>query len=90
MQIRNRIKVLSVVCLFAFGGLLVAGCGVSEEQLAQLEAKKKESKALELKANGLKDERARLEKEIAEKNKKLEECNKVKQETQANLDKIKK
>ena len=90
MQIRNHFRVLAGVCLFAFGSLLIAGCGVSEEQLAQLEAKKKDVKTLELKADGLKSERTRLENEIAQKNKKLEECNKVKQQTQANLDKIQK
>ncbi len=85
-----NVRVIAGVFLFAFGSLLISACGVSEEQLAQLEAKKKEVKSLELQANGLKDERARLEKEIADKNKKIDDCNKLKQEVKSNLEKIKK
>ncbi len=85
-----NIRLLAGACLLAFGSLLISACGVSEEQLAQLEMKKKEVKNLEIQANGFKDERARLEKEIADKNKKVDDCSKTKQEVKANLDKIKK
>ncbi len=86
-----NVRVIAGVFLFAFGTLLLSACGgLTEEQLAQLEAKKKEVKSLELQANGLKDERARLEREIAEKNKKVDDCSKLKQEVKSNIEKIKK
>jgi chromosome segregation ATPase len=44
--------------------------------------------SLQSQANSLKDQRSALEKDIADKNAKLEECNKEKQETKANLDKL--
>ncbi len=88
---KPNVRLIAGVCLFAFGTLFLSACGgVSEEQLAALDAKKKEVKQLELQANGLKDERARLEKEIADKNKKVDDCSKLKQEVKANLEKIKK
>lgn len=88
---KNHIRSFAVACIVGFGALMLSGCGgVTEEQLAQLEAKKKEVKSLEMQANGLREEKARLEKEIADKEKKLVECNKLKQETQANLQKIQK
>lgn len=89
MRVTKYIRPIAVMAVFTLG-VLVSGCGPSAEQLAQLEAKKKEVRALELQADGLKDERARIEKEIAEKNKRVEECNKLKAETQANLAKVKK
>jgi septal ring factor EnvC (AmiA/AmiB activator) len=39
-------------------------------------------------ANSLKDQRASLETEMAEKNAKLQQCNKDKEEARANLDKL--
>jgi cell division protein FtsB len=87
---KQSIRLIAGALLFAFGTLLISACGVSKEEIAALDAKKQEVKQLELQANGLKDERARLEKEIADKNKKVDDCSKVKQEVNANLDKIKK
>lgn len=87
----NTLKALRRLGMIVVFGAAVAfvGCGgVTEEQYAQLDALKKEVTSLEKQANSLKDERARLEKEIAAKNKKLEECAKLKQETQSNLNKI--
>ena len=43
---------------------------------------------LEKEANSLKDERSKLEKDIAEKNAKLQQCAKDKAETKANLEKL--
>ncbi|MBI2417609.1 MAG: hypothetical protein HYV28_06840 [Ignavibacteriales bacterium] len=90
MRVTNYVRLITLTAICSFGMLLVSGCGLSAEELQQLEMKKKEVRALELQANGLKDERARIEKEIAEKNKRVEECNKLKAETQANLSKVKK
>lgn len=90
MRSDKIMRVVLASAVFSLGSLLLTGCGVTEEQYKQLDAKKSEVKKLELQATGLKDERTRIENEIAEKNKRLEECNKLKQETQANLAKVKK
>lgn len=90
MRVTKYVRLFALTAIFSFGMLFVSGCRPTAEELQQLEMKKKEVRELDLKANGLKDERARLEKEIAEKNKRVEECNKVKAETQANLAKVKK
>ncbi len=75
-----------IVALFV-GLLTVTGCsGISEEQIAELEALRSEVKALEKEVNSLKSEKAALEKEIAEKNAKLDECAKQKAETKKNLE----
>jgi len=77
-----------IVALFV-GLLTVTGCsGVSEEQIAELEALRSEVKSLEKEVNSLKSEKAALEKEIAEKNAKLDDCAKQKAETKKNLEKI--
>jgi peptidoglycan hydrolase CwlO-like protein len=77
-----------VVVLFA-GIIGFTGCsGVSEEQMAELEALRSEVKALEKEVGSLQAEKSAIEKEIAEKNAKLEQCAKEKAETKKNLDKI--
>ncbi len=84
-------KVLSsavVIALFA-GMIGFTGCsGVSEEEMAELEALRSEVKSLEKEVNSLKSEKAALEREIAEKNAKLDQCAKQKDETKANLQKM--
>lgn len=76
------------VALFV-GMLGVTGCsGISEEQVAELEALRSEVKSLEKDVNALKSEKAALEREIAEKNAKLDECAKLKAETKKNLEKM--
>ncbi|MBM4171806.1 MAG: hypothetical protein FJ214_08070 [Ignavibacteria bacterium] len=76
------------IALF-IGMLGVTGCsGISEEQVAELEALRSEVKALEKEVNSMKSEKAALEREIAEKNAKLDECNKTKAETKKNLEKL--
>lgn len=91
MKILNRVKNIAVIGVFALVTAFVAGCssGPTVEQLAVLEALKKETASLERDLNATKEERSRLDKEIAEKNKRLEECAKLKQETKANLEKLK-
>lgn len=77
-----------IVALF-IGMLSVTGCsGISEEQIAELEALRSEVKALEKEVNSMKSEKAALEREIVEKNAKLDECNKIKAETKKNLEKL--
>lgn len=89
-MVKKSLRTLAIVGVFAVSSFF-AGCGgVTEEQLAQLQQLKNEVSSLDKQVNSLKEQRARLEKEIADKNKKLEECAKVKQETQANLQKLNK
>lgn len=77
-----------VIVLF-IGMLGVTGCsGISKEQVAELEALRSEVKALEKEVNSLKSEKAALERDIAEKNAKLDECAKLKAETKKNLEKM--
>ncbi len=77
-----------IVLLFA-GMVSVTGCsGVSEEQMAELEALRSEVKALEKEVGSLKAEKAAIEREIAEKNAKLDQCAKEKAETKKNLEKL--
>jgi septal ring factor EnvC (AmiA/AmiB activator) len=67
---------------------IMAGCGLSEEQITELNNLREEVKSLEAEANTLKDQRAQLESEIQTINRKLAECNKQKEETKANLEKL--
>ena len=68
---------------------LVAGCGgLSEAQIAELDALRVEVKSLEAEANSLRDQKSQLETEIQTVNRKLAECNKQKEETKANLEKL--
>lgn len=87
----NMKKMMSKgIILALFVGMLgVTGCsGVSEEQMAELEALRSEVSALEREVNSLKSEKAAIEREIAEKNAKLDECAKAKAETQKNLQQL--
>ena len=88
----NIIKVVrNTMITVALGFVLLAwsGCGgVDETQLAQLNDLRNEVNSLETEANSLKEERSRLEKEIADKNAKLQQCEKDKEETKANLNKL--
>jgi len=68
------------------GALSLTACGgVSEEEMAQLEALRAEVSALETEINQLKSEKTKLEREIAEQNAKLEQCARDKAETEKNL-----
>ena len=57
--------------------------------MAQLEALRSEVRSLGNEVDQLKAEKTKLEREIAERNAKLEECQKAQEATKANLDKIK-
>ena len=70
------------------GALGIAGCGVSEEQYAQLDALRAEVNSLEKEVDALKAEKTKLEREIAERNVKLKDCENMKAETKKNLEKM--
>jgi peptidoglycan hydrolase CwlO-like protein len=88
----NIIKVVKNTMITTVVGatlLLWSGCGgVDEAQMAELNNLREEVKSLEEEANSLKDDRGRLEKDIADKNAKLQQCEKDKEETRANLNKL--
>ncbi len=88
----NIIKVVKNTMVTGVLGIILiawSGCGgVSEAQLAELNGLRNEVNSLESEANSLKEERSRLEREIADKNAKLQQCEKDKEETRANLKKL--
>jgi hypothetical protein len=89
MKLTHAIKHFSIVASFIVAVALMNGCGgLSDTQLNDLKNLRADVNSLQSQANSLKDQRSALEKDIAEKNAKLEECNKEKQETKANLDKL--
>jgi septal ring factor EnvC (AmiA/AmiB activator) len=85
----KRIINSALVLVLVAGIIGFTGCsGVSEEQMAELEALRSEVKALEKEVGSLKTEKAAIEREIAEKNAKLDQCAREKAETKKNLEKI--
>ena len=82
-----RTAVLASAMFFSIAFL--AGCGgVSDAQYAELNSLREEVKSLEAQASSLKDQKAQLESDIQTINRKLAECNKQKEETKANLEKL--
>ena len=85
----NRIGITSLVALILAGSLILAGCGgVSDEEMAQLNALRSEVSSLGTEVNSLKSEKTKLEREIAEMEAKLAQCAKDKEATSANLQKL--
>jgi peptidoglycan hydrolase CwlO-like protein len=79
-----------VLALTLVAGIIgFGGCsGVSEEKMAELDALRSEVKSLDKEVGSLKAEKAAIEREIAEKNAKLDQCAKEKEETKKNLEKL--
>lgn len=69
--------VLVCAALLAAGSLVVSGCSSSpdEEELNQLNALKEEATSLQNEVAKKEQEKAALEREIAEKNARLRKCN---------------
>ena len=89
MNLKKSLKMPAFAGALIVSAALLAGCGgVSDAQYAELDALRQEVRSLESEANTLKDERAELEAQISGMNRKLAECNKQKEETRANLNKI--
>ncbi len=83
--LKNTLAITVVTAAVAF----MSGCGgVDDEMMQQMNDLKSKVSSLQDQANSLKDERASLEKDMAEKNAKLQQCNKDKEEARANLDKL--
>jgi len=89
MKIVKIVRNTAIVASFVVATAFLSGCGgVSEAEMAQLNQLKSDVNSLQTQSNQLKDQRAGLEKEIADKQDKLAQCNKEKEETQANLNKM--
>ena len=81
----SRILQIVSVALFVTGGVIFSGCSStpSDEELRQLDALKSEVSSLEKQVGDRQREKADLERQIAEKNGKLQQC-------QADQDAVKK
>lgn len=89
MNIIKVIRNTMVTAIVAFTVIVWSGCGgVSEAQMAELNNLRNEVRSLESEANSLKEERSRLEREIADKNAKLQQCERDKEEARSNLQKL--
>jgi septal ring factor EnvC (AmiA/AmiB activator) len=88
MNLLKRFKSPVIAAIFFVSIALLAGCGLSDAQIAELDNLRAEVKSLEADANAMKDTKAQLESEIQTINRKLAECNKQKEETKANLQKL--
>lgn len=89
MTIAKAVKNSGVVLAIAVSTILLNGCGgVSEAQMKELTDLRAEVSSLQTQSTSLKDERTRLEQQIAEANAKLQQCEKDREETKANLDKL--
>lgn len=89
MKLMKIVRNTAVVAAFAVTTALLSGCGgVSEAQMEELRTLRAEVNSLQAEANSLRDERGSLERDIAERNAKLQECEKDKAQTKANLEKL--
>jgi len=88
MNLLKSFKTPVLAAIFFISIALLAGCGLSDAQIAELDNLRAEVKKLEADANAMKDTKAQLESEIQTINRKLAECNKQKEETKANLQKL--
>lgn len=88
MNLLKSFKTPLIAAIFFVSIALLAGCGLSDAQIAELNNLRTEVKSLEADANSMKDTKAQLESEIQTINRKLAECNKQKEETKANLQKL--
>ncbi|MFZ1288824.1 MAG: hypothetical protein WAR79_01945 [Melioribacteraceae bacterium] len=85
----KKLLTTSLAVVFVAGSIGLTGCGgVSDEQMAELNALRSEVSALGTEVNSLKSEKTKLEREIAEIEAKLAQCAKDKEATTANLQKL--
>ena len=89
MKLIKAVRNLVIIAVFAASASYLTGCGgLSEAQMEELRGLRSEVSSLEAEAKSLKDERAKLDREIADKNAKLQQCVKQKEETKVNLTKL--
>lgn len=89
-MVKNRFtKVVLLTGVLFAGSLGLIGCGgLSDEQIAQINALKAEVSSLETEVANLKSQKATLERQVGEINAKLEQCAKDKEITKRNLEKL--
>lgn len=92
MKRMESLRALVIAVVFIFSMSLISACssGPSPEQMTELKNLQAEVQSLQDEASSLKADLADLEAQIAEKNAQLQECAKIKQETEANLEKLSK
>lgn len=91
MKLIKNLRSVIITCALVTTVALMTGCGgVNEAQMMELQNLQNQVSSLEAEANSLREERTALEKEIQEKNLKLAQCEKQKEETRANLEKMSK
>ena len=89
MKLIKLVRNTTVIAAFAVAVAMFSGCGgVSEAQMEELKNLRAEVNSLQAEANSLRDERSSLERDIAEKNAKLQQCERDKEQTRANLEKL--
>ena len=89
MKVLKVIRNTAFIASFAVAMFIWSGCGgLSEAQIAELNNLRNEVSSLNSEAESLKEQRSTLERDIAEKNAKLQQCEKDKEETRANLQKL--
>ena len=81
----KRLFTTSMAVVFLVGSIGLTSCGVSEEQMAELNALRSEVSSLGTEVNSLKSEKTKLEREVAEMEAKLAQCAKDKEATTKNL-----
>ncbi|MDP4173303.1 MAG: hypothetical protein Q8933_04995 [Bacteroidota bacterium] len=85
----TKIKGLMTAVIITAASVGYVGCGgVSDEERAQLESLRQEVNTLNSDVSSLRSEKTRMERELGEKNAKLEQCAKDKEETKSNLEKL--
>ncbi|HEY6905927.1 MAG TPA: hypothetical protein VI230_00580 [Ignavibacteriaceae bacterium] len=89
MKVIKLARNTAIIAVFAITVAVMSGCGgVSDAEMQQLQDLRAEVNSLQTQADQLKDQRTSLEKEIADRNSKLQQCEKAKEETKANLSKM--
>ncbi|MFA8342408.1 MAG: hypothetical protein ACEPO8_05495 [Rhodothermaceae bacterium] len=86
-KFRKNFNAVMAVALIA-GAFTVTSCRPNDDDYKHLDDLTAEVKSLEKEKNSLKSEKAKLERQIAEKQAKLDECAKAKAATKENLSKI--
>jgi len=89
MKLMKIVRNTAVIAAFVAATAMLSGCGgVSEAQMEELKTMRADVNSLQAEANTLRDERSRLEKDIAERTAKLNQCERDKEQTTANLEKL--
>ena len=89
MKIIKLARNSALVAVFALSVAMMSGCGgVSDAEMQQLNDLRTEVNSLQTQADQLKSQRDNLQQEINDRNSKLQQCEKDKEETKANLSKM--